>query len=105
MAQITSKALPPDWPAVWAGAREKLRKDLGDAVFEAWIGPLTLVSAEGGELCIGAPKPFARNWVANHYTGRIERALCASGGEPASLSIVLTPPSIGGGLSEEDRDA
>ncbi len=105
MAQITSKALPPDWPAVWAGAREKLRKDLGDAVFEAWIGPLTLVSAEGGEIRIGAPKPFARNWVANHYTGRIERALCASGAEPASLSIVLTPPSIGGGLADEDRAA
>lgn len=105
MAQITSKALPPDWPAVWAGAREKLRKDLGDAVFEAWIGPLTLISAEGGELRIGAPKPFARNWVANHYTGRIERALCASGGEPASLSIVLTPPSVGGGLAEEERTA
>ncbi|MBU6444065.1 MAG: chromosomal replication initiator protein DnaA [Alphaproteobacteria bacterium] len=103
MAQITSKALSPDWQAVWAGAREKLRRDLGDAVFEAWIAPLSLVSAEGGEVCIGAPKPFARNWVANHYTGRIERALCASGGEPASLSIVLAPASVGGGLTEEDR--
>lgn len=101
MGQVTNKVSPPDWPKVWAGARERLRKDLGDAVFDAWIGPLVLVSAERDEVSIGAPKPFARNWVANHYVTRIERALAAAGAEPASLSIVLAPgtppPSIGAG--------
>ena len=91
MGQVTNKISQPDWPAVWSAARERLRKELGDAVFDAWIGPLVLVSAERGELNIGAPKPFARNWVANHYVTRIERALHACGGEPASLSIVLSP--------------
>ncbi len=99
MGQVTNKASQPDWPKVWAAARERLRKDLGDAVFDAWIGPLVLVSAERGDLNIGAPKPFARNWVANHYMSRIERALRASGGEPASLTIALAPsvptPAIG----------
>ena len=76
---------------------------LGDAVFEAWIGPLVLVDATNGELKLGAPRPFARNWVANQYAARIERAIRAEGSEPASLSIVLAPqkPAAGAVLSKE----
>ncbi len=91
MGQITSKVSELDWAAIWAGARERLRKELGEAVFDAWIGPLSLVGSEKADVKIGAPKPFARNWVANHYAARIERALRAEGGEPNSLSIVLAP--------------
>ena len=40
MAQVTNKVSQPDWPNVWAAAREKLRKEFGEAVFDAWIGPL-----------------------------------------------------------------
>jgi chromosomal replication initiator protein len=101
MGQATNKNSPQDWPKVWAGAREKLRKELGDALFDAWIAPLVLVSADRGDVNIGAPKPFARNWVANHYVTRIERAMQASGGQPASLTIMLAPvaakPAIGVG--------
>lgn len=91
MGQITSKVSERDWAAIWASARERLRKELGDAIFDAWIAPLALVSAEKGDVRIGAPKPFARNYVINHYSARIERALRAEGGEPNSLTIVLSP--------------
>jgi chromosomal replication initiator protein len=89
MTQTIAKSGPVDWAAIWAGARERLRRELGDAVFEAWIGPLVLVESADGELKLGAPRPFARNWVANQYAARIERAVRAEGCEPASLSIVL----------------
>jgi chromosomal replication initiator protein len=87
-----------DWETIWAGARERLRRELGDAVFDAWIAPLVLVSFDKHEICLGAPKPFHRNWVANQYVARIERALRAEGGEPAALSIGLTAPkqTVGG---------
>jgi len=90
----------PDWPAAWTSARERLRRELGDAVFDAWIGPLTLDTWEKDELNIGATKPFVRNWVSNHYVARIERALRAEGAAPASIAIVLTvsKPMVGGGL-------
>ena len=91
MGQITSKVSELDWSAIWTSARDRLRKELGDAIFDAWIGPLALVSAEKGDVRIGAPKPFARNYVINHYSARIERALRAEGGEPNSLTIVLSP--------------
>ena len=79
-----------DWTSGWLAARERLRRELGDATFEAWIAPLTFISADKGEVKIGAPKPFARNWVANHYAPRIERALRAEGIDLASLNLVLS---------------
>ena len=99
MAQNT-KSSRPDSGTAWAMVRERLRRELGEAVFEAWIGPLSLVSTDGDEITIGASKPFVRNWVANHYVARIERAFRAEGIEPAAISIVLAPekPQIGGGL-------
>ena len=103
MGQRTRKPMRPDWPTAWTSARERLRRELGDAVFDAWIGPLTLEAWENDELNIGAAKPFVRNWVANHYVARIERTLKAEGAEPASISIVLTVPKpmVGGGLVRE----
>jgi len=103
MGQTTSKSMRPDWGAAWTGARERLRRELGDAVFDAWIGPLTLEAWENDELRVGAVKPFVRNWVSNHYVARIDRALKAEGAEPTSISIVLTvsKPTIGGGLVRE----
>src|SRR5271170_3301327 len=92
MTQAITKSGPLDWTVIWSGARERLRRELGDAVFETWISPLVLVEAANGDLKIGATRPFARNWVANQYAVRIERAVRAEGAEPASLSIVLAPP-------------
>lgn len=103
MTQAIIKSGPVDWAAIWSGARERLRRELGDAVFETWIDPLVLVDAADGELKIGAPRPFARNWVSNQYAGRIEKALRAEGAEPASLSIVLTPQKSAATPAREPR--
>jgi len=101
---MTGKPMRPDWPNAWAAVRERMRRELGDAVFEAWIGPLSLESADHDELKIGAAKPFVRNWVANHYIARIERAFRSEGAEPASISIVISAAPaavIGGGVMRE----
>ncbi len=94
----------PDWRAAWAAVRERMRRELGDPVFDAWIGPLNLESFDSDDLKIGAAKPFVRNWVANHYVTRIEKAFVAEGFRPSSLAIVIsvTPaPVIGGGIPRE----
>ncbi len=100
---MTSKPTRPDWPTAWAGARERLRRELGDAVFEAWIGPLTLNGYDKDEIKIGTSKSFIRNWVAERYVTRIERALRAEGCDAASITIVLSQPKpvVGGGLVRE----
>src|ERR1700686_3473825 len=96
----------PDWLAIWTAARGRLRRDLGAPVFDAWIGKLNLLDFHKGDLKFGAPRPFVRNWVANNYVGRIEKALRAEGGTPASITIVLAPSetlTVGGGLTREDK--
>ena len=73
-------------------------------MFDAWIRNLTLEGSDKDELRIAAVKPFQRNWVANHYVARIERAFRAEGAEPASLSIVVSktaPSAVGAGISKE----
>ena len=101
MGQAVTKNPEFDRTTMWAAARERLRKELGDPVFDAWIGALQLLSMEKGDVKIGAPKPFVRNWVANHYVTRIERALRAEGTDPRSVSVVLAP-SIGGNVERTD---
>jgi chromosomal replication initiator protein len=101
MARDTTKLSNPDWPAVWAKARERLRRELGDAVFDVWLAQLSLLSFEKSELKIAAPRMFVRNWVANQYVARIERACRAEGAEPTSVSVVLAPAAVGGGLGRE----
>jgi chromosomal replication initiator protein len=103
MVQNNTAYVRSDWQLLWAGARERLRRELGEGTFDAWIAPLTLESADNGDLKIGATKAFARNWVANHYAQRIERALQAEGGNPSSISIVQTTaePTVAGGVVRE----
>jgi chromosomal replication initiator protein len=108
MGQVTGNPMRTDWPNAWASVRERLRRELGDPVFEAWIGPLSLEAFERDELKIGAAKPFVRNWVANHYVARIERAFRAEGAEPAAISIVVstgTPVVAAAALSPRPEPA
>lgn len=95
-----AQTISNDSGAAWAAVRERLRRELGDAVFDAWIGPLELVSSKGDEITVGAAKPFVRNWVANHYVPRIERAFRAQGIEQASVSVVVlsAKPQVTGGV-------
>jgi chromosomal replication initiator protein len=103
MGETTENPQRPDWPAAWGAARERLRRELGVAVFEAWIGPLTLEGWERGELLIGTTKSFMRNWVTERYAARIERALQAEGAYPVSIAVVLTKPlpAIGANVVRE----
>ncbi|MGN6516781.1 MAG: chromosomal replication initiator protein DnaA [Rhizomicrobium sp.] len=80
----------PDWDAVWLAARERMRRDMGDGLFDAWIRPLSFVSAEQSEVKIGALSRFARDWVASHYLQRLERALCGESNLTVTVTVVVT---------------
>lgn len=103
MVEITGKPSGVDWSTTWAAVRERLRRELGDAVYGAWIGPLTLEGWDRDDLRIGAGKPFMRTWVANHYMTHLDRAFRAEGARPASITIVLSKvqPTIGGNVVRE----
>jgi chromosomal replication initiator protein len=89
MTQAMTKST--DWDALWLAARERMRRDMGDAMFDAWIRPLSFVSAEGSDVKIGALTPFARNWVASHHLQRIERVLSAESGQTVAVNLIVAP--------------
>ena len=97
----------PDWTTIWLAARERLRRELGGATFDAWLAKLDLLEFGKDELQFGAPKPWVRNWVANNFVGRIERALRAEGGAPASITIVLGQAGlrVGGSAAQRKDDS
>src|SRR5215469_12341939 len=101
MTGDTARLSSPDWNTAWFAARERLRRELGDAVFDAWLAQLSLQSADSADLKLAAPRMFIRNWVASQYVARIERALRAEGAQPSSITSVLAPPTVGGGLTGE----
>jgi chromosomal replication initiator protein len=103
MGEITGRTSGSEWPAVWMAARERLRRELGDGVYEAWIKPLTLEAFDKNELRIGTMLAFMRDRVTERYVARIERALNAEGAVPASITVVVTKPqlAIGGNVVRE----
>jgi chromosomal replication initiator protein len=106
MADITGKAMPANVQAVWSSVCEKIRGDLGQSLYDTWIAPLTLESWTQEEVRIGAPKPFLRDWVANHYATRIERAFGTFGLDLKSVTIVLVAPkaAIGSNVIREPAE-
>jgi len=78
-----------DWDAIWLAAREAMRQKMGDGAFDAWIRPLSFVSAEGNEVKISALTPFARNWVASHHVQIIENALSLEHGQTVTIDLVV----------------
>jgi chromosomal replication initiator protein len=107
MTDYTGKAVPANTQAVWTKVQEKLHAEIGASLYDTWIAPLTLESYSADEVRIGAPKLFLRDWVANHYASRIERALNNLGVEPKSITIVHVPAraTIGGNVVHESAPA
>jgi chromosomal replication initiator protein len=69
--------------AQWSRVRGRLRDEFGEAAFKSWLNPLTLAGIRDGQVRIGVPSRFLRDWVAAHYQDRI-RALWSK--EDASIS-------------------
>jgi chromosomal replication initiator protein len=71
--------------AQWNRVRGRLRDEYGEAAFKSWLNPLTLAEVRDGQVRMGVPTRFLRDWVATHYGDRI-RALWSK--EDASISVV-----------------
>ncbi|MGH6981133.1 MAG: DnaA ATPase domain-containing protein, partial [Stellaceae bacterium] len=58
----------------WSRVRTKLRGEYGDAVYNNWFKPMTLLRVVDDRVEIGVPSQFSRDWFEQHYRDRI-RAL------------------------------
>jgi chromosomal replication initiator protein len=55
----------------WARVRAALRSELQEEVFKNWIKPATLIGRAGGEIRLGMPSTFRRDFLVTHYAQRL----------------------------------
>src|SRR5579871_1710707 len=64
----------PSWTDAWVAVRDRLRMELGQGVFDSWIGPLSLIAAADGVVRLSSPSRLVRDYTASHHGERIEKA-------------------------------
>jgi chromosomal replication initiator protein len=74
-ALAPGSATGPDLQAreLWSRVRIALRQDAGDHSFDAWLGPLALLAADGDTVRLAAPTAFAADWVTSHFADLLRR--------------------------------
>src|SRR5881296_4750181 len=79
----------PALDGLWARLLEALSGQLAPAVFDSWLRPCRLLAVEGDHLRIGAPNPFARDWLAQHHLDALQHAAQeVVGGQPRVTVVV-----------------
>ena len=61
----------PTTVAEWERVKTRLRKELGDSVYNSWVNPLAFGGVRDGEAHLSVPTRFMRDWVLTHYSERI----------------------------------
>jgi len=56
----------------WERVRERLRAELGDAVYNSWFTRLELDAVRPDALHLSVPTKFLKSWVQSHYAARIK---------------------------------
>src|SRR5882672_11845725 len=74
---------------LWASLLEALSGQLPPAVFESWLRPCRLLAVEGDHLRIGAPNPFARDWLMQHHLQALQSAAEECLGGHPQVSVVV----------------
>ncbi|MTJ82523.1 MAG: chromosomal replication initiator protein DnaA [Telmatospirillum sp.] len=77
--------------AQWTRVRSRLRDEYGEAAFKSWLNPLTLAEVRDGQVRMGVPTRFLRDWVATHYGDRIRMLWSKEDATINGVDIVVLP--------------
>lgn len=70
-----------------AGAR--MRREFGDALFDAWFRRLDLLRAEAGEVRLSAPTAFIKLWIDTHFHDRLAACVAAEFRDAPRVSVAV----------------
>lgn len=79
----------------WQRLSHKLKADLGEAKWKAWIKPLVIQSINGSVLTLQADSPFLRNRVLTNYAEKLRLLAQIEFGEVQAIDIVLKDENHG----------
>lgn len=78
---------------MWRSVYRKLQSELGRAVTNSWIAPMTVNKFVSGTLYINAPSMFLRDWVVNNYSGKILELCQQENGKIRSIDVSVARPA------------
>ena len=93
--QAASFAPQPQIRALWDAVHDSLRGEFGEAVFRSWLKPLALQACYHGTLEVSVPTRFMRDWIQNHYAGRVLQMCAERDGDIKRLEIVVAQTASG----------
>src|SRR6058998_1048002 len=79
----------PALDSLWARLLESVSHKVPPAAFDSWLRPCRLLAVEGDHLRIGAPNPFARDWLMQHHLQALQSAAEKCLGGHPQVSIVV----------------
>ena len=74
---------------IWLETKRRLRVELPEKDYEAWIGPLRAARWNVGEITLETPSAFFRDWLRRNFLTSIERAVTGASGAPAVVTLVV----------------
>ena len=77
----------PSLAQSWRRCCERLRAELGEDIFNSWLGRIELEAVSGGQARLSVPTRFLKSWIDTHYLGHISAALGAEVGTLARIVV------------------
>jgi chromosomal replication initiator protein len=74
---------------VWDRVQARLREQIQGHSFDAWIRPLSLLSADEGEIALGVPNSFFLDWIDTHYRTAIEECAAKELSHPVKIALSI----------------
>ena len=62
---------PDNLQQQWNIVSNHLRAEIGEAAFQSWLRPMSILSFSEGVVTISVPTRFMRDWAAAHYQDRL----------------------------------
>jgi chromosomal replication initiator protein len=76
----------------WERVRQRLRAELGDAIYDSWFAGLELERVDGDGVQLTVPTKFLKSWMQTHYFDRIRARVAAEFGTVERVTIDLRTP-------------
>jgi chromosomal replication initiator protein len=96
---MSGATISKDISARWTRVRGVLRAEVGDSAYKSWLKPLNLIDYADGKVRLSVPTRFMRDWVANHYGGRLKELWAGDGSPVTDVEIFVLAD---GGVSAEE---
>ena len=92
--------------SVWQACEQQLRSEIPRQQFDAWIRPLSIISAnsEMGDVELEAPNHFVAQWVRERFLSRIESIATNLWQKPTRVRLTLARDSAGDSARDSAKD-